>query len=525
LLGGVFSWLNGQDANWDLLNYHLYNSFAFVNGRFATDIMPAGIHSFLNPLLDVPLYLLIKYFNSYPQLIAFVQGFWGGAAGFMLYKICRLVFQEEKSTLPAMLSLAIGSTGSMFLCQIGLSYNEVPIAFLLCTSLYLLLIFIFQRPGRLIWAFLAAFIAGAAVGFKYTAAPSVIGLTAAFFINIRQYKKPGKATLLFALGGLLGFLLINGYFMFQLYQAYGNPVFPFFNAVFQSPYFDPVNYEEVRFYPRSIMQTLFYPFFWALPNHWIVSEAIIADPRMALAQTAFFALLATLFFKKSASARTKILIKTFLVFGVVSFVLWMNIYGILRYAVTLELISGIFIILALRQLLSVRNTAIAALAVLCVLAYATQYPDLGRERFFPKAIQLTPQPQIEENSLVLIVGSPLSFLAPFLPESTRFIGGLKLPVSKFPKEDWAKATQRYPLTKLYYVYHFEEPVRKAIEEHTGPIYLLTSPWERMMDPLFLAPLGLKEGAAPCQRFDANINLYVKDFVLCPLQKISAPELL
>lgn len=523
LIGGIFSWLNGQDANWDLLNYHLYNPFAFLNGRFATDIMPAGIHTFLNPLLDVPLYLLIKYFNSYPQLISFVQGFWGGAAGFMLYKICRLVFQDEKTALPSVLALAIGITGSAFLTQVGLSYNEVPMAFLLCTSFYLLLSFILKNPNRPGLAFWAAFIAGAAGGFKYTAAPMVLGLTAAFFINVRQYKKPLKAIALFALGGVLGFLLTNGYFMFRLYQAYGNPFFPFFNAVFQSPYFDPVNFEEVRFYPRSILQWLFYPFFWASKSHWIVSEAIITDARLAMAQLACFALLAALFFNKAISSRTKILIKTFLSFGIISFIVWMNVYGILRYLVTLELISGILVILALRQFLSVRNTTIIALGLLFFCMQTTRYPDIGRERFFPHAIELNPQPQLEENSLVLLVGCPLSFITPFLPKSTRFIGGLKLPVSKFPREDWSKATQRYPMTKLYYVYHFEEPVRQAIEKHTGPIYLLTSPWERMTDPLFLEPLGLQAKNEPCQKFDSNINLYVRDFTLCPLEKIATPE--
>ena len=524
LLGGLYSWLNGQDANWDLLNYHLYNAFAFLHGRFTTDIMPAGIHTFLNPLLDIPLYLFIHYFNAHPQLISFVQGFWGGGVGFVLYKICRLVFQEEKTALSSILALAIGITGSAFLTQVGLSYNEVQMAFFLCTSLYLLLLFIVEKPDHPRWAFLAAFIAGAAGGFKYTAAPFILGLPAAFFINVRRYKKPGKSILLFALGGLCGFLLTNGYFMWQLYHAFGNPLFPFFNSVFQSPYFDPVNFEEIRFYPKSTLQWLFYPFFWVFPNHWVVSEAIIADPRLASAQLAVFALLPTLFFNRT-STRTKMLIKTLLVFSVISFIVWMNVYGILRYLVTLELLSGILVILALRQFLSLRNTTIVALCLLVFVGHITLYPNLGRERFFPHAIELNPSPQIEENSLVLLIGSPLSFIAPFLPKSTRFIGGIKLPVSKYPREYWSKATQRYPMTKLYYAYHFEQPVKQALDRHTGPIYLLTSPWEAMMDPVFLEPLGLKEGKEPCQKFDSNINLYVRDFVLCPLEKISAPEAL
>lgn len=47
----------GQDRNWDLLNYHLYDAFSFLDGRFARDLYPVGGQTYLNPLLDVPSYL------------------------------------------------------------------------------------------------------------------------------------------------------------------------------------------------------------------------------------------------------------------------------------------------------------------------------------------------------------------------------------------------------------------------------------------------------------------------------------
>src|SRR5687767_13972866 len=31
----------GQDANWDLRNYHWYNAYSFLNGRFGFDVVPA----------------------------------------------------------------------------------------------------------------------------------------------------------------------------------------------------------------------------------------------------------------------------------------------------------------------------------------------------------------------------------------------------------------------------------------------------------------------------------------------------
>ena len=51
--------LLGVDANWDLRNYHLYNVHAWFTGRGAMDIAPAQLQSWHNPLLDVPLYLIV----------------------------------------------------------------------------------------------------------------------------------------------------------------------------------------------------------------------------------------------------------------------------------------------------------------------------------------------------------------------------------------------------------------------------------------------------------------------------------
>ena len=50
----------GQDRNWDLANYHLYNPHALLGGRYGFDIAPAQLQTWHNPMLDVPLYLLMK---------------------------------------------------------------------------------------------------------------------------------------------------------------------------------------------------------------------------------------------------------------------------------------------------------------------------------------------------------------------------------------------------------------------------------------------------------------------------------
>src|SRR5262245_35908281 len=63
----------GKDVNWDLFNYHFYNGYAFLTDRAHKDIAPAQLQTFLNPLLDVPLYLAISHLS--PIVVGLVYGF------------------------------------------------------------------------------------------------------------------------------------------------------------------------------------------------------------------------------------------------------------------------------------------------------------------------------------------------------------------------------------------------------------------------------------------------------------------
>jgi hypothetical protein len=60
LLAGFLAVAKGQDGNWDLRNYHLYNPWAWLNDRLTTDLAPAGLQSYFNPLIDLPYFFLIQ---------------------------------------------------------------------------------------------------------------------------------------------------------------------------------------------------------------------------------------------------------------------------------------------------------------------------------------------------------------------------------------------------------------------------------------------------------------------------------
>lgn len=74
LVEGGVSLLRRQDTNGDVWNYHLYNAYAWFNGRLGYDLGPAGAHSYLNPYLDSLFYFAISHLN--PFVVAFLFDFY-----------------------------------------------------------------------------------------------------------------------------------------------------------------------------------------------------------------------------------------------------------------------------------------------------------------------------------------------------------------------------------------------------------------------------------------------------------------
>lgn len=529
LLFGWASVLLGQDVGFDVLHYHLYNPFAFLTGHLGKDIMPASIHSFLNPLLDIPYYLLVKHFNNYPRFVAFVMGLPGGVLAFFVYKISWFLFARKGAVTEALIATGVGISGAMVIAQLGMTSNEVPLAAILCASFYVLLKFLFEKQ-TIKYCFWSAFLAGGAVGLKYTAAPFTIALTLVFLINLPWMKNRFRFFTYFALGGLAGFLATNGYFMVRLWIAYGNPFFPFLNGIFKSPFFDPVDFDEIRFYPRSQMQWLYYPFYWIHKSNGLVTEPRIylADARFAAGYISVILIGVRLFWdaifnrKNAVALREKL---TLVVFCVVSYLLWLHYYSVIRYAVTLEVLCGILVIYALRCFFK-KNwvVVIISLGLLGGIMFRTHYPSWRRGAYGKQVIAFSQMPKVKENALIVYYEEGVAFLSMFFPPDAQFIGGVKLPINDYPgllMQMWAKS--RNALPKGYYGYHFKEVSKQKIAAHDGPIYILTTPWPMMFHPLTLEPYGLDGPLAPCTDFNANINSYSDGWSLCEVQKLSDPQ--
>lgn len=464
--GMALSVSRGQDAAWDLKNYHLYNAWAFLHGRLGTDIAAAGLQSYFNPLPDLPYFWLGSgLLASAPRVLAAYQGIWFGALAFVLLRIA-LRYDEQAGRSPGWQTVAavgIGITGSMTWSQAGLSTNEVPLALLVLCGYFVAMPVapgiddLHARHGRRV--VIAGLLCGLAAGLKPTAIVYSPALAFAVWAATGFRLRGLRLAAGLGVAAFVGFVIAYGAWGVALDRLTGNPIFPMFNQVFHSPWMPADSATDRQFMPRSIMQALFYPFWWLRSNDTQGGNTF-ADARYALAMLAL-AVCALVAFVRRREAPL-IANNAFLFsFVGIAYLLWLALYSILRYAVPVEALTGLVVVTAVRAvatlgpaLQSERRQSGLALSLLLVIVGTTRYTDWGHAPFGEKAFDIDPGP-LAEHSMVLVISGPHAYLAPFVEhaDTARFVG-----------VTWLNAKAKG--------FGLDQRIRQAVTSHRGPLYLI-----------------------------------------------------
>lgn len=333
------------ENSWDLTNYHFYNAFSFLNNRYDKDIAVAYVHGFFNPLIELPLYFYIKYFNDYPSVISGLQGIWYGLLLFAFFKFSQMFFPltNNKNVFACLLTVVIAATGYATYFQAGSSTNEIAISFFNYISLYLLFKQLqektVQKGGIL---FISGIILGMVLGLKATSIYLCLGAGFSIIVCYKQLKRPLLYISLFTIGGTLGYLITNGWWMYRLWTSYQNPFFPFLNTIFESPYYSNTNFSDKRFIPH-IKHMLIYPYLWMF-TYIKPTETIFTDLRAPVYYT--MGIIGSLWFfikrhKLNITQQERDLWSFYIAIIVLSYTFWMVIFSIHRYLVPIEMMCSI----------------------------------------------------------------------------------------------------------------------------------------------------------------------------------------
>ena len=417
LAGALYTLALGEDVNWDWQNYHEYNVWAVLNDRYHLDVVPPGFQTYFNPVVYFPVYYLRHWLPSpYGHMII---GAIHGLNLTLIYQFTRVVLREAATFWTLAAAVLIAAFGPMTLSEVGTSFSDVLLA-LPVVGGFLLIIAADRSPTAA--HLLAGLLIGAAVGLKLTNCVYAVGAAAAVLAATRSL----KATILLGLGGIIGTALTGGEWCLISWQDTGNPIFPLFNAVFQSSEVAPINLMDTQFLPRSIRDALAYPFYWLAGDHR-GAEHPFRDARFAVV-TVLLALGLVARVARRSAIFTQGDIQFMLLFAG-SYLAWLGMFAIQRYAVVLELLCGpLIVLLTARVSASLARPALAASAiplnammVTVALAIALwSQPADWWHRPWPDTYQPKIAAQLEQPATYFLLGKPVAYVAPLLPPQSRF---------------------------------------------------------------------------------------------------------
>jgi hypothetical protein len=427
---GLMALRVGQDDNWDLKNYHLYNPFALLNGKIGLDLAPAQWQSYFNPTLDLLYYGLTRALPA--PAAGFIMGFLHGLNFVLVAAIARCVLPrigDGSYRLPLLLTLA-GTLGAGFLTQIGNSMGDNTTSLLVLGAVLLVL----SHFDRLALggmrgaapAIVAGIVMGLGAGLKLTNATYALALCLALFALPGGVWARLRAAFVFGIGVLAGIAASAGHWYWKMWSVFGNPLFPQFNDRFHGPLAAPIGIGDTGWLPKGLAEKFLWPFIFALDSKRVgeLKLTLLLWPALYVA----FVLLAfQLAVRRSAApvdavaARQRML----LAFFGLAYLGWLNLFGIYRYLIPLELLAPLVLWLLLQCLApSPRAERIGAAVLLVATVAGLPHASWGHARWsrtaFSAEVPVFADPR---QSMVFTVHGdpPMGWLVTLFPNNLAFV--------------------------------------------------------------------------------------------------------
>jgi len=432
VLGAAWGLFAGKDLNWDQLNYHYYVAYAWLPGRLDQDFFAASVQSYLNPLGYVPFYLAVSS-GMHSVLVSMALAGIHGLSIALVYFIARRCLGVDESrggiSLPV-IAAVLGCSTPVFWAILGTSFLD-PLLVIPMLGGFLLLLGQRDQEIRLVHAWWAGILFGIAAGLKYSNAFFAIAAVPLFFLSNKSRWSAGIRPLAsYVAGGLIAVGLSAAPWMWLLYRKFGNPLFPFLNGWFRSPYFPPLNTTAGRFVPHSIADILALPFRMVLPVPWVYVEFTAPDLRFAAAVVVLLPLAALALRRRSGGiwmSQVQTNDRKLFAFFAASLALWLYSSANGRYGLLVLLLAGVCIarlLMLLLPLKSARNVllAIAVLQVsVCIVAAPVRGWITGpwSHDWYPLSV---PEAGKTDRAVYFTVETlSLSALVPFLNPGASFV--------------------------------------------------------------------------------------------------------
>ena len=493
---GLFVLIRGKDVSWDVRNYHWYNPYALLTGRRGFDVAVAQHATYYNPMVDVPLYLGAQVMPAW--LVGLLLGLVHGLNAILLYLLATRaldgrVARATRSCI-ALGIAAAGVLGGMTLQLGGVLSQDLTVSLFVLSALVVLIRVDGARAGTqddLLRVGAAGALGGVAVGLKLTMFPFALGLAVGVAVLNAPWRERWKRIAALGAGGFLGAVIFGGSWALVLWRETGNPIFPYFNDVFGSPLLLAASYRDMRFLPQGALDAWVYPFLFSFDGTR-VADAPFRDVKIMIAYVLAPLALVLWSARRAASDRvfTDQAVRLLFAFAAMSYFVWLNIFAIYRYAVTLELMAPLLIAMAIDFVpVAARYRWFATAAVLVLAVFALGWstsigsrPDWGA-RFIAVDVPSLAKP---DETMVLMAGKePSSYVIPSFPPQVPF---LRI-------DSWLDSPKSHT--------QFGERMRVRVAAHNGPLFGIFADWERDRALASFADYGLSIEPAQCAKIVSN----------------------
>jgi hypothetical protein len=500
----------GKEINWDLASYHYYNPYAFIHHRANIDFWPASyVQIYFPPTIDFLTYFLLQFFS--PHHAVFILGGIHGINFWLLFGIAYQLLSKNYYRLPlAIIMAALGLYGPLVLPGIGSFQNDNLVSLFVLSFVWLQLRLLEDNfknftSKKII---LSSFILGVGTAIKLTAGLFLAGTLIAYVFLPLSSRVRFKLILLVCVGFTLGFLLTNGYWMWDLWRRFHNPMFPFLGAIFPTAGVPAMNWHDLRFMPHGLLQTLFYPFYFSWNGQ--TSDMPFRDFRFPVVYVLFVMTAWIFVWCRRYSVRNEKVnyaVTWLCLFFVASYIVWQYYFSISRYIVTLEMLVPLMIYLLLRYCHASRSSHLGMMALIFSALLLTEIPAgmVRTQSFTDNYFNVTiPQVILNQPQASVLVAYPAyalwlhprpqTYLVPFFPKNWRFIG--------------------VPFVEEHYV--IPDTVRALVKQSAAPLYLLT---EAEMMPEFYrmaAAVGLRPNGVCYKIGSDRQRITHEDVLLCPV---------
>lgn len=513
----------GQDANWDLRNYHFYNPYSFLFGRMDVDVAPAHVATFYNPILYVPFYWMV--ITLPPKVVGFLLGMIQGLNFIPLYLISKTLMgalgtvwepSNQSSSLRMFFVTAcvavLGLLGAGNISELGTMFSDNILSLLLLFGVYLCLLT--GSGGHIAFVVLAGLLCGFAMGFKQTTAVFGLGLCLALLFVPQGVKRGVLLAFVFGVAALIGMLLTGGYWLWEMWHRFGNPLFPYYNHIFKSPMAFQDAYRDARFLPDGWQEWLFLPFI-VLKDPYQVGEVAFFDLRLATLYMVMIIslLICLILFLKRKDRMGEYFsapIRLVLGFCAISYLLWLKIFAIYRYIVPLEMLAPLGLFLFIYVFVKNMRQSFRIWWLFAVILLVTTKPlAWDRVPWNPSikdyfGVQL-PRMQDPDHTIILMTGyEPMAYLIPYFPRNIPFL-----------------RIHSYFTGPSDHPNGYDLLMKQKIVQHDGPIYILFRSMDESTAVSASKAYGLHLIKEDCQAMKPHIDKCCEGVLMfCRLGKIS-----